>query len=88
MSLALPLHSGGSGMAAKTACGRNILRTPMSCGWEGFKLEPASRQCEKCAASKQAELNARRDADQWVPEHPDAWKVADDALIAARRAQR
>jgi hypothetical protein len=34
--------------------------------------------------SKQAELNARRDADQWVPEHPDAWKLADDKLMAAR----
>ena len=70
-------------MASRTACGRNILRTPMSCGWEGFKLE--GRQCEKCATSKQAELNARRDADQWVPEHPDAWKQSDDKLMAARR---
>lgn len=88
MARQMHLNKSGSGMASRTACGRNILRTPMSCGWEGFKLEPAGRQCEKCATSKQAELNARRDADQWAPEHPDAWKVADDALIAARRAQR
>jgi hypothetical protein len=77
------LNKSGSGMASRTACGRNILRTPMSCGWEGFKLE--GRQCEKCATSKQAELNARRDADRWVPEHPDAWKQADDKMMAARR---
>ena len=62
-----------------------MLRTPLSCAWDGFKLTPESLQCEKCAASKQAALNARRDADQWVPEHPDAWKLADDKLIAARQ---
>lgn len=55
------LNKNGNGMAARTACGRNILRTPMSCGWEGFKMEPTNRQCEKCAASKQAALNSRRD---------------------------
>ena len=77
------LNKSGSGMASRTACGRNILRTPLSCGWEGFKLE--ARQCEKCATSKQAEVNARRDADKWMPEHPDAWKQADDKLMAARR---
>lgn len=48
-------------MAARTACGRNILRTPMSCDWGGFKLTPASQQCEKCAGSKQFEVNTRRD---------------------------
>ena len=80
------LNKAGSGFAAKTACGRNVLRTPVSCGWAGFKLTPEGQQCEKCAASKQAELNARRDADLWIPESPDAWMVADDALIAARRA--
>lgn len=79
------LNKSGSGMAARTACGRNILRTPMACGWASFKLTPDGQQCEKCAVSKQAELNARRDADQWEPEAHDAWKLADDKLLAARR---
>lgn len=39
-------------MAAHTACGRNILRTPMSCNWEGFKATPKDQQCVKCAGSK------------------------------------
>ena len=79
------LNKAGSKFAAKTACGRNVLRTPVSCNWAGFKLTQEDEQCAKCAASKQAELNARRDADLWIPESPDAWKLADDALIAARR---
>jgi hypothetical protein len=37
------LNKSGSGMALRTACGRNILSTPMSCDWEGFKLTPASK---------------------------------------------
>ena len=86
MSHQMHLNKSGSGMAARTACGRNILRNPLSCGWEGFKLTPDVQQCEKCAASKQAELNARRDADKWIPESLDAWKLADDKLLAARRA--
>jgi len=62
MSHQVHLNKSGSGMAARTACGRNILRTPMSCGWEGFKMTPATQQCEKCATSKQYEVNARMDA--------------------------
>ena len=46
-----------------------------------------TQQCAKCAASKQADLNARRDADFWVPENPEAWKQADDACFAAHRAK-
>lgn len=80
------LNKSGSGMAAKTACGRNILRTPMSTNWEEFKKELPEHQCAKCAASKQAAVNARSDANKWEPEDPDAWKRADDALIAKRRA--
>jgi hypothetical protein len=56
------LDKGPKGMAARTACGRSILRTPMSTDWVGFKSEPRQYQCTKCLASKQAELNARRDA--------------------------
>lgn len=86
MTHQMHLKKSGSGMASNTACGRNILRSPMCCGWERFKLLPTDQQCEKCAASKQAVLNARRDADEWIPESPDAWKLADDKLIAAHRA--
>ena len=85
MSRQTHLNKSGSGFAAKTACGRNILRAPMSCGWAGFKLLPESLHCSKCADSKQASLNAKRDADLWVPEDQEAWKAADDAVIAARR---
>jgi hypothetical protein len=76
------LRKSGSGISARTACGRNILRTQMSCCWEDFKLH--RNQCELCATSKQAELNARSDANKWVPEAPDAWKLADDKLVAER----
>lgn len=87
MSRVTHLNKSGSGMASMTACGRNILRTPISCDWEGFKLTPKNQQCEKCAASKQFELNERRDADKWEPEHPDAWKQADDKLLALFKGQ-
>lgn len=53
------LNKSGSGMASKTACGRNLLRTPMSTGWAEFKTERPEHQCDKCAASAQAALNAR-----------------------------
>jgi len=56
------LDKSGSGMAARTACGRNILRTPLSVNWEEFKALPEDHQCAKCAASKQADLNRRHDA--------------------------
>ena len=55
------LNKGGAGMAARTACGRNILRTPMSTNWEEFKITSYAVQCVKCRESKQAEVNARRD---------------------------
>ena len=58
--LAMHLHRSGSGMSSRTACGRNILRTPLSCCWAGFKALPVAQQCEKCAASKQAALNQRK----------------------------
>lgn len=55
------LDKSGSGMASRTACGRNILRTPMSTNWTSFKTEPVQYQCMKCRTSKQFELNTRRD---------------------------
>lgn len=54
------LEKGGSGMAARTACGRNILRTPMSTDWENFLMEAPAYRCIKCVNSKQAEVNARQ----------------------------
>ena len=56
------LNKSGSGMAAKTACGRNILRTPTSTSWDDFKTLPEDQKCAKCAASKQAELNTKFDS--------------------------
>lgn len=77
----LQVHlSTGIGWSARTACGRDIFRTPLSAPWEDFKVE--AHQCQRCATSKLAALNLRRDLAKWEPEAPDAWKQADDALIA------
>lgn len=53
------LSKGKSGTSSNTACGRNILRTPMSTDWKGFMEEQVQYRCIKCANSKQAELNTR-----------------------------
>ena len=53
------LIKGGAGMGVKTACGRNILRAPLSVRWADFIKEPENAKCEKCANSKQAALNSR-----------------------------
>jgi len=58
------LNKSGSGMASKTTCGRNVMRTPMSTSWEDFKKEPVEHRCAKCEASKQAEVNRRMDAQK------------------------
>ena len=60
------LDKSGSGMASKTACGRNIMRTPKSTNWAGFLSEPTATRCIKCVASKQFELNTRRDTQRVV----------------------
>ena len=60
------LHKSGLGMASKTACGRNILRTPISVNWAGFKQEPIEYRCIKCTSSKQFELNAKMDAKKAI----------------------
>jgi hypothetical protein len=49
-------------MASMTACGRNLLRTPISVNWAEFKNEPTHYRCIKCAASKQFEVNTRMDS--------------------------
>jgi hypothetical protein len=53
------LHKSGSGMAAKTACGRNLLRTPISVNFDEFQKEPAFYRCIKCMNSKQYLINLR-----------------------------
>lgn len=59
MSLQMHLIKSGSGMGVRTACGRNILRTPLAANWADFKNLPEDQKCAKCAASKQAALNAK-----------------------------
>ena len=102
MAHQMHLSKSGSGMSIRTACGRNILRTPMSMNWAGFSALPTEQRCAKCNASKQAEVNARMEArkaaeaapapageyGEWEPLPDDAWKAADDALIAAHRAKQ
>lgn len=55
------LDKSGTGMASKTACGRNILRTPISATWTEFKTEPLQYRCDKCSDSKQYLFNIRMD---------------------------
>jgi hypothetical protein len=62
MAHQMHLYKSGSGMAARTACGRNILRAPLATSWQEFKALPEDQKCAKCAASKQAEVNKRADA--------------------------
>ena len=56
------LDKSGLGMSAKTACGRNILRTPFSASWADFKQEPEHLRCVKCVSSKQFLLNVKVDS--------------------------
>jgi hypothetical protein len=56
------LNKGGAGWASKTACGRNLLRTPMSANWSEFKNMPNEYRCVKCVASKQFSFNVKVDA--------------------------
>lgn len=56
------LNKSGTGWTSNTACGRNILRTPLSVNWIDFKQEPVQYRCIKCALSKQFEVNAKMDA--------------------------
>jgi hypothetical protein len=56
------LNKSGTGWSSKTACGRNLLRTPISTNWSDFKQEPVQFRCIKCVASKQFEFNTKMDA--------------------------
>lgn len=60
------LNKSGTGFTSKTACGRGLLRTPMSVNWAEFKAEPTQYRCIKCAASKQFEVNTRMDSKNLI----------------------
>jgi len=62
MARQMHLNKTSAGMASKTACGRNILRTPMSTNWRGFLTVPADERCAKCNASRQFAVNQNSDA--------------------------
>jgi hypothetical protein len=62
MTFQLHLNKSGTGMASRTACGRNILRTALSANWTDYKKEPAQMRCTKCETSKQFSVNTRMDA--------------------------
>ena len=62
MSRVTHLNKSGTGWASKTACGRSLLRTPISMDWKDYKNEPVEYRCVKCETSKQKELNLRMDS--------------------------
>lgn len=85
----LHLNKSGSGLASKTACGRSAVNTPMSANWTEYKAAPVAHRCARCEASKQAELNRKRDAEQEAApvvleevETIIAQPVADDDVVA------
>lgn len=86
------LNKGGEGWASQTACGRGMLRTPMSANWAGFTGEKVQHRCARCDTSTYAAFMRRRDdADlsAWEPvDDANAWMAADDAMVAAHRARK
>jgi len=60
------LNKSGTGWASKTACGRNLLRTPISTNWSDFKQEPVQFRCIKCVTSKQFEFNTKMDTKKAI----------------------
>ena len=50
------LNKSGSGMSSKTACGRNILQTPMSTTWKEFMSIDIMSRCGMCEKSRYAAL--------------------------------
>lgn len=97
MALSMHLHTTGSGMAVKTACGRNILRTPMSTGFSEFLT--SEQPCDKCKASKTFSVLLRKhnaalanaqaeqeDMGEWEA-IPDSETIkADKALIKGKQS--
>jgi hypothetical protein len=60
------LNKSGTGFTSKTACGRSLMRTPMSVNWTEFKAEPTQYRCIKCVTSKQFEVNTRMDSKHLI----------------------
>lgn len=89
-TLQIHLNKSGSGMASTTACGRNILRTPLSTSWEEFKSEKV--RCTKCDNSKLFAFLTREDAkkesEEWEAEDSGAWMRKDDLIVAAHKAKK
>jgi hypothetical protein len=54
------LQRSGEGKAARTACGRDILRTPMSVKWMTFVTLPDSQVCMRCRTSAYVKLLQRQ----------------------------
>jgi len=71
---AMHLIKSGSGMAVKSACGRNVLRLPMAVNWDGFKATAKAERCEKCDTSKQAALNLRNDMKNFEVQMSSGWE--------------
>lgn len=88
MARVMHLNKSGSGMASKTACGRNILRTPMSLNWAGFRITPKDQRCTLCEASKFAALNHKMDVRRFAEEIAKAeWEPEDAAVVEAREQE-
>ena len=66
-------------MFATTACGRDMLNTPMSVKWEEFKKEPIEHRCTKCDASKQAVFNTRVDFQKFINSHVEVIHIGAQA---------
>lgn len=62
MAHQMHLNKSGNGLSSRTACGRNVMQTPMSVNWEDFKKTPIEYRCVKCETSKQKEVNEKMDA--------------------------
>lgn len=58
-SRVMHLRKSGAGMAARTACGRSVTRTPIAGDWETFKK--SSNKCGKCSASELAAFLASKE---------------------------
>lgn len=57
-----------------------------------FSAMPIDRRCSRCNNSKLFAFLERQTVKaltgDWEPEAPDAWKIADDALIAKYRSAK
>jgi hypothetical protein len=65
------LNKSGTGWSSKTACGRNLLRTPIfSRTGAEFKQELYSFVEDQVVTSKQFEFNAKMDSRKSPPNQP------------------